>query len=163
MKSLLLVFLLNSNCFAHGGIDHSKPAKIESSKKSEVVPGEVLILDSIKSDYNARIEPLFKKSCFNCHSARPDVLPWYYSIPGVNILMNAHMKEAKEHLDMTSGYPFISHVGRVEDLTAIKDSVDKNQMPPWYYKIFHSESRLNESEKNEIRKWVSDSINKLKK
>lgn len=157
MKIFILVpFLYVSPLYAHGGIDHSKAVTAPAAKQAPTQSA----YEEISQQYVASIEAIFKAKCFDCHSTQTNY-PWYHKIPGIGHLMDSHISGGRSHLDMTAGFPFKSHVPPLEDLRAIQRAVEESSMPPWYYAIFHKNSRLNESEKKEILKWSIDAQKKI--
>lgn len=156
-KILLPLFatLFSSRLFAHGGIDHKKAHVVHNPEQHEKI-----LLTGIGEEYKAKIEPIFKGKCFDCHTGQT-TYPWYYKIPGIHTLMNSHIEEARSHLDFSNGYPFISHVKPIEDLKAIQKSVDEDEMPPLYYRFLHANMKVTTAEKKQIREWVESSIKKL--
>lgn len=157
MKCLLLsLLLLPQLSFAHGGKDHSiNEGKVD--KKTDTFQDAY---KSINENYKSKVEAIFQSKCFDCHSDKTKY-PWYYSVPGVNLIMNSHIKEAKSHLDMTGGFPFKSHETPREDLIELKKTIVMGSMPPWYYKPFHQDSEITSKEKEVILNWVETSLNKL--
>ncbi len=151
----LALFLYSTHLLAHGGIDHKKAVITHTPEQHEK-----MAMTGIAEDYKAKIEPIFKGKCFDCHSNQT-TYPWYYKIPGIHTLMNSHIEEARSHLDFSKGYPFISHVKPVEDLKAIQKSVEEDQMPPLYYRVLHSQMKVTAEEKKQIRDWVEASLKKL--
>jgi hypothetical protein len=76
-------------------------------------------------------------------------------------MMNHDMEEAKEHLDMTKGFPFAGHGTPKKDLEALKETVKEDSMPPWQYKLMHWDSVLTSGEKKIVNQWINESLNKL--
>lgn len=107
----------------------------------------------INDIYLSEIKPIFEKKCFDCHGLQSSQ-PWYRNFPGVKQLIDHDMEDAKKHLDMTSDFPFKSHASPIEDLEAIQETIEKDEMPPFRYRFMHSESNLTDSEKEKVYKWV---------
>ena len=76
-------------------------------------------------------------------------------------MMNHDIEEAKEHMDMTKGFPFAGHGTPKEDLEALKETVKLSSMPPWQYKLMHWDSGLTSEEKKIVNQWINESLNKL--
>ena len=162
----IVLFLLTftiQNSWGHGGEDHSK-------KKSPKVVHNSLVADSkelevvykkINTSYLKKIKPIFKTSCFDCHSSQTN-FPWYYKFPGVKQLIDSDIKEAKSHLDFSNDYPFKSHDSPENDLKSIEKSVSKKTMPPKKYLWMHNNAKLSQKEVEEIKKWVKESLEALK-
>lgn len=157
MRALLfLTLLIPQISYGHGGIDHSK-ADGKVPKQNDTFQDAY---KSIGEQYKSKVEVIFQAKCFDCHSDKTNY-PWYYSVPGVNLIMNSHIKEAKSHIDMTEGFPFKSHMSPREDLIELKKTIVKGSMPPWYYKPFHKDSEITSKEKEIILDWIDTSLNKL--
>ena len=165
MKIIILTLIVFTfqDSWGHGGEDHSK-------KKSPEVAHDSIGFDSkeveevykkINTSYLKKIKPIFKKSCFDCHSSQT-TYPWYYKVPGVKQLIDSDIKEAKSHLDFSNDYPFISHDTPENDLKSIEKSVSKKTMPPKRYLWMHNNAKLSQKEVEEIKKWVKESLEALK-
>lgn len=152
----LLFLILSSHVLAHKGKDHSKKEPQASLRADPFIE----IYKEIASSYKSKIEPIFKAKCFDCHMSNTN-FPWYYQIPGVNLIINSHIKEARSHLDMTEGFPFKGHGTPVEDLKELSIVIEKGSMPPWYYTPFHKNSEIAVEEKKIILSWIDESLNKL--
>ncbi len=143
---------------AHKGENHIKQSvEVKSSSASEKV-----VLREINEEYVKKIKPIFQRSCMNCHSSHTEY-PWYYSLPGVKQLIDHDLREAKVHLDMSKDFPFVGHGSPQEDLASIKNSVEKNMMPPWRYQILHWSSKIELEEVKLIQDWVKSSSERLNK
>jgi hypothetical protein len=152
-----LVFTLAITSFllaqAHGTHAHDSPAAVLGALPPSAIP-------EISQSYLNDIRPIFEKKCFDCHSSFTK-FPWYYPVPGIRQLIDKDIREAQEHLDLSSGYPFKSHATLREDLTAIADEIDKNDMPPLRYRRLHPQSAVTEAEKSVIHRWVEQSLSRL--
>ena len=160
---LTLIVFTFQDSWGHGGEDHSK-------KKSPEVAHDSIGFDSkeveevykkINTSYLKKIKPIFKKSCFDCHSSQT-TYPWYYKVPGVKQLIDSDIKEAKSHLDFSNDYPFISHDTPENDLKSIEKSISKKIMPPKKYLWMHNNAKLSQQEVEEIKKWIKVSLEALK-
>ena len=112
--------------------------------------------------YKKDVKPVFIEKCLNCHGTLSS-FPWYYSIPGVKQMMNYDIREAHKHMDMRKDFPFGGHGAPVDDLKAIKKTMQKNTMPPWRYLLVNWDSGLTEVEKKKIIEWVDVSLKRLQK
>ena len=165
MKIIILTLIVFTfqDSWGHGGEDHSKkksPEIVHDSLNSDSKETEE-IYKKINTSYLKKIKPIFKKSCFDCHSSQT-TYPWYYKVPGVKQLIDSDIKEAKSHLDFSNDYPFISHDSPENDLKSIEKSVSKKTMPPKKYLWMHNNAKLSQKEVEEIKKWVKESLEALK-
>ena len=148
----------------HGGEDHSK-------NKSPKILHDTIDSDSkqikeiyqrINASYLRKIKPIFKKSCFDCHSSQT-TYPWYYKVPGIKQLIESDIKEARSHLDFSSDYPFKSHGSLKNDLKSIIKSISENTMPPKKYLWMHKDAKITQKEAEEIIRWAEKSLETLKR
>lgn len=142
---------------AHGGKTHSEKEKVPMKPTDPILNA----YKSINEDYKIKVAKIFESKCFDCHSSKT-TYPWYYQIPGVNLLMNSHIKEAREHIDMTNGFPFKSHETPLADLKELEKTIVKGTMPPWYYTPFHKNSKITANEQKTVLNWIRVSIEQLK-
>jgi hypothetical protein len=156
-KNFLILGLIfySQVIYAHNGEKHSKLKGKKNTDKKIVTDTEVI--NSINAEYIKKVKPVFQKSCFNCHSSNT-IYPWYYKLPLVKQLINGDIREAKEHLDLSSDFPFGGHGKPKDDLLEIQRTISEESMPPWYYKIFHQESSLSDSENNLVAGWLKKSL-----
>ncbi len=118
------------------------------------------ILAQINSQYLKEVKPIFRKSCFDCHSSSTRY-PWYAKLPGAKQLIESDVNESKVHLDLSNDFPFGGHGTPNEDLEAIAEVIKEGSMPPFRYRILHSDSKLSNDEKEAIQNWVKLSLKTL--
>ena len=150
--------LLSRNVFSHGGEKHEDIEKVSMGNK--VASEKPDVLKQINLEYLKKVKPIFQRSCFNCHSDKTKY-PWYYKLPGARQLIDKDIKNALSHLDLSSDFPFGGHGLPKEDLLEIKSSIDKGNMPLWYYKILHPESDLDKNDKKTLFIWIEKSLKRL--
>lgn len=138
---------------------HEKVQHLNHGDKATAVSPEVLA--KINLFYESSIKPIFKNSCFDCHSSTTRY-PWYSEIPGAKQVIQNDIAEAKGHLDMSDGLPFIGHGTLKEDVAAIRKSIEDESMPPFRYRILHGSSRLSDEQKQTVFNWVDLSTALLK-
>ena len=153
--ALLFIFTVTSSvALAHQGHHHAHPgAKATSPMTKKEGESEIKV---VPEDYKLRIEPIFQKSCMDCHSGQTRY-PWYYKIPGIKQMIDSDIREARHHLDFSDGYPFKSHATPIEDLYAIADSLQKGTMPPFSYRIMHHSENMTDEEKKSVLDWIEKS------
>jgi len=125
-----------------------------------------IILDSLYGVINDgfhKMKPIFKRGCFDCHTDQTDY-PWYHSIPGIKQLIDSDIKEGLEHINMSSGFPF---VGRRDpayqsiELERIKKEIKEGEMPILMYRMMHWSAAPSDEEAESIYKWVDSSLQML--
>jgi hypothetical protein len=155
--------------FPHGEEKHKnkvQPVKLVqkitkhlSENKQHPIKDNPNMLRQIDLAYQKGIKPIFEQKCYNCHGNQTN-FTWYSKIPGVKQFIENDIAEAKEHLDMSTDFPFGGHGTPFEDLKSLASTVLDDSMPPMMYKIAHEGSSLNEDEKLKILAWI-DSSKKL--
>lgn len=165
-KLLIFVFFfLPSYLVSHGAeqhetvqdqIDKFNAAQPTYKKKFD----EVYV--NINTQYIKHVKPIFEKKCFDCHGDTTKY-PWYYALPGIKQMIDHDIKEAKEHIDMSKDFPFLSHKTPLKDLQSLRKIGLKGGMPPLRYILGHWDSRLTQDEKRLIIQWTEDSMKILEK
>ncbi|MGE3680185.1 MAG: heme-binding domain-containing protein [Bdellovibrionales bacterium] len=153
----LAAFAFFSLANAHQDHAHHKPKLALSSSEEEKRQSS---LYQINEKYKQIVKPIFQKNCFNCHSEQTQY-PWYYKLPIAKQLIDSDILESKKHIDLTNDFPFRGHGSPEEDLPAVRKVIEDNTMPPFRYKILHSESGLSEDERQAILRWIQESLNAL--
>ena len=151
-QKALLTLLFALTCtfaFAHSGETH-----VESSVvKNEKAYAQAKAYTQAKMEYDKRIKPIFQEKCYDCHGSG-NKLPWYANWPLISRLIQSDIKNAKEHIDMTKGFPFAGHGTNLGDLEALLKSVEKGDMPPLRYRIMHWDTDLTEEEVRVVKHWI---------
>lgn len=119
-----------------------------------------IVLDSIYAVINTNyqsIKPIFEKSCFDCHSSKTD-FPWYHSLPIIKGMLDDHVKEGKEHLDMTNDFPFTSKENLEEVMEDIKTEIKDNEMPLFSYRLMHWGTAVEGEQQDSVFQWIDNSL-----
>lgn len=152
---VLLLSFVSLEAHTHKGEDHARSrAETAKFKTSEET------LRKINEIFISEIVPIFKSKCLDCHGTGNEK-PWYYIVPGIKQMMDHDISEAKEHMDMSDGFPFRGHGTPIEDLESLRDTLNEESMPPWQYKVINWDSNLTEKEKKIVYQWINKSINSL--
>jgi mono/diheme cytochrome c family protein len=101
-------------------------------------------------DAPADVKAIFKKACYNCHSNETNWV-WYTKVAPASFLAVKDVQDGRRHLNFSEWN--INKEAKAKE--NIWDEVREEQMPPWQYKIFHSESKLTQEEKNILRNWAT--------
>lgn len=141
--------------------EETTPATDTTEQVDSISPFQ-LALDSnyleIAASYKT-IELILKKSCYDCHSSKT-VYPWYHSLPIVSGFLDAHIKEAREHIDFSDGFPFGGHASQIKQLEAIKKEIAEGEMPLWSYQIMHWNSAIEGATRDSLFEWL-DTAHKI--
>lgn len=107
----------------------------------------------VKNEFDAPadVKAILKKTCYNCHSNETNWV-WYTKIAPASFLAVSDVNDGRKHLNFSEWD--INKEGKVKE--EIWDEVREEQMPPWQYRVFHSESKLTQEEKDIIRNWATN-------
>ncbi len=95
---------------------------------------------------------ILKNSCYDCHSASTR-LPWYSKIAPVKWFINKHINEGREELNF-SLWTSYSEKKKRHKLDECYELIGENEMPLTSYLWLHSDSKLEESEKQILNEWI---------
>lgn len=168
---LALSFGVADIVLSHGGEKHEATKEettpttesSEPSGQADSIAAFRLALDSsyleIAVTYKT-VEPILKNSCYDCHSSKT-VYPWYHSIPLVSGFLDGHIKEAREHIDFSNGFPFGGHADQIKQLKAIKEEIEEGEMPLWSYQIMHWDSEIEGAARDSLFEWIDAAHKKI--
>jgi hypothetical protein len=90
-------------------------------------------------DAPANIKTVLKKACYDCHSNETE-WAWYTEIAPLSFLTVKDVNEGREHLNFSEWGNYTNKLGQVKD--EIWEEVREEHMPPWMYRVVHSEAKL---------------------
>lgn len=166
--AILLTVLISLHAQAHGDHHHRESARPLSSgeslpeKKVPAIPQVADILAQINREYQIQVKRIFQSKCMDCHS-RFTHYPWYYKWPIIHGYIDSDVNEARQHLDFSNDFPFQGHGSVTEDLQAIIEDTQENEMPPLLYRLAHGGTTLTENDKKTIISWAEMAQNLLQK
>lgn len=118
-----------------------------------------LVYEAINADLNA-IKPILERSCFDCHS-RFTHYPWYHQLPLISSMLDDHIKEGREHLDMSDGFPFTGNDPPDELLTDMKHEIEEGEMPLWSYRLVHWGISIEGERRDSVFAWIDSTLVRL--
>lgn len=102
-------------------------------------------------DAPANIKAIFKKACYDCHSNETN-WAWYTKVAPASFLVVKDVEDGRKHLNFSEWGNYTNKTKKIMD--EIWEEVREEQMPPWQYRILHSEAKLSQEEKDAIRTWA---------
>ena len=119
-------------------------------------PPEATKADEIKAP--KEVMAILKKSCYDCHSNHTK-MPWYGNVAPISWEVKSHIKNGRNWLNFSvwNKYP-------KEKLKKFYQGIEKTitwQMPPADYLWVHDEARLKKSERDLVKKWARQELEKL--
>jgi hypothetical protein len=95
---------------------------------------------------------IFLHSCYDCHSNRTHY-PWYGHVAPFSWYLNHHIKEAKEHMNLSS-WGIMDRAQKIKQLDEICEEVQDGSMPLKSYTLIHRSSKLSERDVQAICSWT---------
>ena len=86
---------------------------------------------------------LARRACFDCHSNEVR-WPWYSHVAPVSWLVRHDVDEGRRELNFSEWDLRQKHAGKAAR------EVEKGSMPPWPYRLSHSDARLSTVEKSAL-------------
>ncbi|OEK08721.1 cytochrome C [Flavivirga aquatica] len=98
------------------------------------------------------VKIILKASCFDCHC---DVTryPWYNNITPVNYWLNGHVKEGKEHFNV-SNWEGNSTKRKDHKFEELIEMVEDKAMPLKSYTWTHNEAKLTDAQIKSVIDWA---------
>jgi hypothetical protein len=106
------------------------------------------------------VKPIFQHSCYDCHSQYTH-FPWYHKLPLVKWLLDSDVKEGRQNVDFSKGFPFTGKGDIVQILRKIRREVDEGDMPPWDYRMIHWGTGVSGAKKDSVITWVDTTLNQV--
>jgi hypothetical protein len=100
------------------------------------------------------VRAILERSCYDCHSYET-AWPWYGYVAPVSWLLAYDVREGRKHLNFSAWgrYTPKKQAKRREE---IPEEVDEGNMPLWYYLPLHPEARLDDVDREMLRRWALD-------
>lgn len=107
----------------------------------------------VQSDIDAPLEvkAILKKACYDCHSNETNWV-WYTKIAPMSFLAVKDVNDGRKHLNFSEWGSYTDKTEKM--MEEIWEEVREEKMPPWQYRIVHSEAKLTQEEKGILRNWV---------
>ncbi|HEX7357724.1 MAG TPA: heme-binding domain-containing protein [Ignavibacteriaceae bacterium] len=107
----------------------------------------------VTSEVNAPadVKAILKKACYDCHSNETNWV-WYTKVAPSSFLAVKDVNDGRKHLNFSEWN--VNKESKYKE--EIWDEIREEQMPPWQYKIIHSEAKLTPEEKNLLRNWATN-------
>ena len=103
-------------------------------------------------DAPANIKAIFKKACYDCHSNETN-WAWYTKVAPVSFITVKDVEDGRKKLNFSEWGNYTNKTKKIID--EIWKEVREEQMPPWQYRVLHSEAKLSQEEKDAIRSWAT--------
>jgi cytochrome c len=92
-----------------------------------------------------------RHACFDCHSDETR-WPWYAALPVASHLIESDVTEGRGQMNL-SRWTQYNAFDRADMLDKICERASTGKMPPWQYRIMHSEARLSPTDIAGLCEW----------
>ena len=108
-----------------------------------------------------RVNGIFKRSCYDCHSNHTEY-PWYANLQPIRSILDHHIRGGKTELNFDE---FATYTARKQrnKLRAVVESLEEGSMPLSSYTLIHASAILFKEDKILLKNWAEfaiDSVNK---
>ena len=95
---------------------------------------------NVRTPVPAPVMSTLQRACFDCHSDETR-WPWYASLPVASHLIERDVTAGRAQLNL-SRWTQYNTFDRADLLDKICERASTGMMPPWQYRLMHSEARL---------------------
>ncbi|RPJ56219.1 MAG: cytochrome C [Acidobacteria bacterium] len=107
----------------------------------------------------AQVQQLFQSACFNCHSNQT-VWPWYSEVAPFAWLIADDVKRGRRALNFSQWMSYdLAEKGHL--LKETLEVLEEGEMPPWYYRLVHSNARLSPAQVASLTQWAEQERQKV--
>ncbi|MGZ8687812.1 MAG: heme-binding domain-containing protein [Gaiellaceae bacterium] len=99
-----------------------------------------------------RVLQLAKDACFDCHS-NETTWPWYSNVAPVSWGVQHDVDSGRATLNFSEW-----NRPQEAELDELVEVVKSGEMPPWYYRIAHPNSRLSDAEKAALAAGLAQTV-----
>lgn len=99
------------------------------------------------------IQALFKNACYDCHSNNTHY-PWYGRIQPAAMLMESHIKDGKELLNL-SDFGSFSDRRKKSKLRNMANQIEDGIMPISSYAFIHRKAHLSNTERQDLVGYIN--------
>jgi cytochrome c len=112
------------------------------------------------AEIKQQTKDVLARACANCHSEATR-WPWYSNVAPMSWLIEADVKQAREHMNL-SRWSRIDPADQRVLLTAIGTVIENHEMPPPRYVLLHSEAKLSPEESALVIEWTHSERRRLR-
>ena len=110
------------------------------------------VFRAINHDYQV-IRPILASRCFDCHSQFTEY-PWYHKLPIVKSMIDSHIRQARESLDLSADFPFSGKEPVLRLLEEMREEVEEGKMPPQSYRLLHWGRLIDGTTRDSLFNWI---------
>ena len=102
------------------------------------------------------IEATLRRACYNCHSNETR-WPWYSRVAPISWLAVHYVELGRKQINFSEWGEYYPAT-RKRKLQWTDRALRQGAMPPWSYRIVHSDARLTEEDRAALERWIDREI-----
>ena len=106
----------------------------------------------VRTPVPAPVMSLLRRACFDCHSDETR-WPWYAALPIASHLIERDVTEGRRQLNLSRWMQY-NPFDRADMLDKICQRISSGAMPPWQYRLMHSDARLSRTDIRALCEWT---------
>ena len=130
-----------------------------SHQKQPAVGSAFSVSLNARTRVSAPVLPTLRRACFDCHSDETR-WPWYAALPVASHLIERDVMQGRRQLNL-SRWTQYNAFARAEMLDKICQLASRGEMPPWPYRMLHSEARLSADDVTALCTWSQHEATRL--
>jgi hypothetical protein len=115
---------------------------------------ETKTLEARAQKLTPHVAGILNRSCRDCHSNKT-TWPWYSKVAPISWLLSHDVAEGRREVNMSEWMKYNAKRAS-HKLQEMCEQVDRGEMPLWYYKPMHPDSKLSEQDKKAVCGWVRE-------
>jgi hypothetical protein len=101
------------------------------------------------------VRRLIRRACFDCHSNETRWL-WYSAVAPFSWVIARDVSAGRRRLNFSDWGEYASDPEtKTHKLQEVVQSITRDDMAPWYYRVLHPDARLRPGERELIIRWAS--------
>ena len=114
---------------------------------------------TVRTPVPAIVMSTLRGACFDCHSDETR-WPWYAALPIASHLIERDVTEGRGQLNL-SRWTQYNPFDRADMLDKICQRISNGAMPPWQYRVMHSDARLSRTDIRALCEWSQQEAERL--
>jgi len=114
---------------------------------------------TVQTPVPATVMSTLRRACFDCHSDETR-WPWYAALPIASHLIERDVTEGRGQLNL-SRWTQYNAFDRADMLDKICQRISNGAMPPWQYRVMHSDARLSRTDIRALCEWSQQEAERL--
>jgi hypothetical protein len=104
------------------------------------------------------VQSVLRRACYDCHSNETR-WPWSAGLAPISWLVHYDVSEGRRRLNFSTWDDYASDPGtRLQKLKNLEKAMAEEDMPPWYYRMLHPDSKLSKPQHDLVFQWLAQEL-----